>query len=161
MASPAIPVFLAGPFPVLQSGRVDPAGRDVDLDVALLINGLPNILAATTFPLDDTWDRILKALTSGDAKLGVAGLPHEGKSITGQPEVFPSAYVGLECANGERLVLAHIRGLDSEQDSEAYAREVINAILTGATPDELGEIVEEDESIGEDETVDEDETIDD
>ncbi|HSL72457.1 MAG TPA: hypothetical protein VK864_19570, partial [Longimicrobiales bacterium] len=118
MASPAIPVFLAGPYPVLQSARVDNGEEEVDLDVALLINGQPNMLASTTFPLDDTWERILGALTSGDARLGVAGMPHESKSMTGAPEVFPSAYVGLECANGERLVLAHIRGLDPEQDAE-------------------------------------------
>ena len=145
MASTPIPVFTAGPFPVLQSARVDHGVREVDLDVALLIKGQPNILASTTFTLDETWDRILSALTSGDAKLGVAGMPHEGRSQGGQPEVFPSAYVGLECANGERLVLAHIKGMDAEQESEAYAREVINAILGGATPDELGETIEDDD----------------
>ena len=153
MASPAIPVFLAGPFPVLQSASIDEQEREVDLDVALLINGQPNMLASTTFPLDETWDRILGALTSGDARLGVAGMPHESRSLTGMPEVFPSAYVGLECANGERLVLAHIKGLDSEQNAEAYAREVINGILAGSTPDELGETI--DDELGE--TIDEDE----
>ena len=153
MASPAIPVFLAGPFPVLQSASIDEQEREVDLDVALLINGLPNMLASTTFPLDDTWDRILNALTSGDARLGVAGMPHEARTLTGAPEIFPSAYVGLECANGERLVLAHIKGLDADQNSEAYAREVINGILGGSTPDELGETI--DDELGE--TIDEDE----
>ena len=145
MASPAIPVFTAGPFPVLQSSRVNQGEREVDLDVALLIKGQPNILASTTFPLDDTWERILSALTSGDAKLGVAGMPHTGQSLAGREEVFPSAYVGLECANGERLVLAHIKGMDTAQESEAYAREVINAILSGATPDELGETIEDED----------------
>ena len=145
MASTPIPVFTAGPFPVLQSARVDHGVREVDLDVALLIKGQPNILASTTFTLDETWDRILGALTSGDAKLGVAGMPHEGRSHAGHPEVFPSAYVGLECANGERLVLAHIKGMDAEQESEAYAREVINAILGGATPDELGETIDDED----------------
>ena len=145
MASPAIPVFLAGPFPVLHSARVDHDEQEVDLDVALLIDGQPNMLASTTFPLDDTWDRILSALTSGDARLGVAGMPHEAKSMTGAPEVFPSAYVGLECANGERLVLAHIKGTNPEQDSAAYARSVIQAIREGLTPDELGETIEEED----------------
>ena len=145
MASPAIPVFLAGPFPVLHSARVDHQEQEVDLDVALLIDGQPNMLASTTFPLDDTWDRILSALTSGDARLGVAGMPHEARSMTGAPEVFPSAYVGLECANGERLVLAHIKGLDPEQDAAEYARAVIQAIREGSTPDELGETIEEEE----------------
>jgi hypothetical protein len=145
MASPAIPVFLAGPYPVLHSARVDHEEQEVDLDVALLIDGQPNMLASTTFPLDDTWDRILSALTSGDARLGVAGMPHESRSMTGTPEVFPSAYVGLECANGERLVLAHIKGLNPEQDSAAYAREVIQAIREGSSPDELGETIEEED----------------
>jgi len=145
MASPAIPVFLAGPYPVLHSARVDPQEQEVDLDVALLIDGQPNMLASTTFPLDDTWDRIVSALTSGDARLGVAGMPHEAKSMTGAPEVFPSAYVGLECANGERLVLAHIKGMNPAQDSAAYAREVIQAIRDGATPDELGETIDEED----------------
>jgi hypothetical protein len=145
MASPAIPVFLAGPFPVLHSARVDHDEREVDLDVALLIDGQPNMLASTTFPLDDTWERIVSALTSGDARLGVAGMPHEAKSMTGAPEVFPSAYVGLECANGERLVLAHIKGTNPGQDSAAYAREVIQASRDGATPDELGETIDEED----------------
>ena len=153
MASPAIPVFLAGPFPVLQSAAVDDGEQEVDLDVALLINGQPNILASTTFPLDDTWDRILMALTSGDARLGVAGMPHEERGLTGSAEVFPSAYVGLECANGERLVLAHIKGLNAQQNAEAYAREVINGIIGGSTPDELGETIDDDIE----ETIDEDE----
>ena len=145
MASPAIPVFLAGPYPVLHSARVDQEEQEVDLDVALLIDGQPNMLASTTFPLDETWDRIVSALTSGDARLGVAGMPHEAKSMTGAPEVFPSAYVGLECANGERLVLAHIKGTNPGQDSAAYAREVIQAIREGATPDELGETIDEED----------------
>jgi hypothetical protein len=145
MASPAIPVFLAGPYPVLHSARVDHQEQEVDLDVALLIDGQPNMLASTTFPLDDTWDRIVSALTSGDARLGVAGMPHEAKSMTGAPEVFPSAYVGLECANGERLVLAHIKGTNPTQDSAAYARAVIQAIREGSTPDELGETIDEED----------------
>ena len=143
MDSPAIPVFLAGPFPVLHSSTVDEIDNEVALDVALLIAGLPNMLASTSFPLDDTWDRIQAALDSGDARLGVAGLPHESESGDGTRDVFPSAYIGLECANGERLVLSHIRGLDPAQQAEAYAREVIDSILHGHSPDELGVIVDE------------------
>ena len=143
MDSSAIPVFLAGPFPVLHTFRVQEIEQEVELDVALLISGIPTMIAATRFPLDDTWERIQRALSSGDARLGVAGMPHETQSITGAPEIFPSAYVGLECANGERLVLAHIRGLNREQESEAYARSVISAILEGKTPAELGEPIED------------------
>lgn len=139
MDSSAIPVFLAGPFPVLFTFRVDQLEDEVELDVALLIAGLPNVLAATVFPLDESWDRIRGALESGDARLGVAGVVHEEESmLPGQPERFPSAYVGLECANGERLVLAHIRGLDAGQAPDAYAREVIDSILQGCAPEELG-----------------------
>src|SRR5512134_1360387 len=105
MDSSAIPVFLAGPFPVLFTFRVDEAEEEVELDVALLIAGLPNVLASTIFPLDDAWDRIRGALESGDARLGVAGMVHEEESLAGQLERFPAAYIGLECANGERLVL--------------------------------------------------------
>lgn len=141
MDSSAIQVFLAGPFPVVHTSRFEEG--DVDLDVALIIGGLPTMIAATSFPLDDSWDRIETALTSGDARLGVAGVPHEGESMLGTPEVFPSAYVGLQCANGDRLVLAHIRGEDAAQDPEAYAREVIGAILQGQTPAELGEMIED------------------
>jgi hypothetical protein len=144
MESSAIPVFLAGPFPVLHSARVHDADVEVELDVGLLIGGLPTILAATIFPLDESWQRIRAALNSGDARLGVAGVPHETETVTGGREVYPSAYVGLECANGERLVLAHIRGTDQAQHAEKYAREVIGAILHGQTPAELGEIIEED-----------------
>jgi len=143
MDSSAIPVFLAGPFPVLHTFRVQEIEQEVELDVALLISGIPTMLAATRFPLDDTWERIQRALSSGDARLGVAGMPHETQSITGTPEIFPSAYVGLECANGERLVLAHIKGSNREQESEAYARSVISAILEGKTPAELGEPIED------------------
>jgi hypothetical protein len=138
MDSPAIPVFLAGPFPVLQTHLLDEAEGEVELDVALLIAGLPNLIASTIFPLDETWDRILSALKSGDARLGVAGVPHEDDSPLGEPLSYPSAYVGLECANGERLVLTHIRGLDAAQNPEAYAREVIDSILQGHAPEELG-----------------------
>ena len=126
----AIPVFLAGPSPVLHTSRVQDSEQEVELDIALLISGVPTMLAATRFPLDDTWERIQRALSSGDARLGVAGMPHEAESITGTTEIFPSAYVGLECANGER-------------ESEAYARSVIAAILDGKTPAELGEPIED------------------
>lgn len=139
----AIPVFLAGPFPVLHSACVYEIEGEVELDVALIIGGLPTILAATSFPLDETWSRVEDALRSGDARLGVAGIPHESETITGKPAIFPSAYIGLECANGERLILAHIRGPDPDQDSEAYAREVIAALLNGQTPAELGELIED------------------
>jgi hypothetical protein len=138
MDSSAIPVFLAGPFPVVYSSDVDEIEREIELDVALLIAGLPTIVASTAFPCDDTWERIRMALDSGDARLGVAGVPHEEDSELGTPETFPSAYIGLECANGERLVLAHIRGLHPGPNAEAYAREVIDSILQGLTPDELG-----------------------
>jgi hypothetical protein len=142
MDSSAIPVFLAGPFPVLHNARFDRIIEEVELDVALIIGGLPTVLAATRFPLDETWDRIRAALGSGDARLGVAGMPHEVESA-GATAVFPSAYVGLECANGERLVLAHIRGSNPTQEAEKYARDVIGAILQGQTPDELGEPIED------------------
>lgn len=143
MDSPPIPVFLAGPFPVIHSVAVDEVEHDIDLDVALLIAGLPNILASTRFPLDDTWERIISALESGDAKLGVAGVPYEVKAPTGTAQVYPSAYIGLECANGERLVLSHIRGLDASQDAEGYAREVIDSLLQGLGPEELGETIDD------------------
>jgi hypothetical protein len=138
MDSSAIPVFLAGPFPVVYSSEIVELEAEIELDVALLIAGLPTMVASTAFPLDDTWDRIRSALDSGDARLGVAGVPHEEESALGTPETFPSAYIGLECANGERLVLAHIRGLHPGPNAEAYAREVIDSILQGLTPDELG-----------------------
>ncbi|NLG61765.1 MAG: hypothetical protein GX539_05925 [Candidatus Cloacimonetes bacterium] len=143
MDSPPVPVFLAGPFPVIHSVTINREERDVDLDVALLIAGQPNILASTRFPLDDTWERIVTALESGDARLGVAGVPHEVDTITDGVRVYPSAYIGLECANGERLVLSHIRGLDADVDAESYAREVIDSLLQGMGPDELGECVDD------------------
>jgi hypothetical protein len=143
MDSSAIPVFLAGPFPVLFTFRVDEQEEEVELDVALLIAGLPNVLASTIFPLDAAWDRIRTALESGDARLGVAGMVHEEESLAGQLERFPAAYIGLECANGERLVLAHIRGLDGVQAPDAYAREVIDSILQGCAPEELGLTIDE------------------
>lgn len=145
MDSSAIPVFLAGPFPVVHTSQVDHDEGEVELDVALIIGGLPTMLAATAFPLDDTWDRVESALQSGDARLGVAGMPYESESVLGAREIYPSAYVGLECANGERLVLAHIRGDDPQQGAETYAREVITAILQGRAPAELGQAVFDDE----------------
>jgi hypothetical protein len=92
MDSSAIPVFLAGPFPVVYTANIDTSDKDVELDVALLIAGLPNILASTMFPLDETWERIRIALDSGDARLGVAGMPHAVEGRDGDyPVVFPSA----------------------------------------------------------------------
>jgi hypothetical protein len=143
MDSSAIPVFLAGPFPVLFTHRVNEVEEEVELDVALLIAGLPNVLASTVFPLDGNWERIRKALESGDARLGVAGMMHEEETVAGRIERYPAAYVGLECANGERLVLAHIRGLDALQPADAYAREVIDSILQGCAPEELGLTIDE------------------
>ncbi len=140
MDSSAIPVFLAGPFPVVHSARLDHEESNVELDVALLIGGLPTMLAATCFPLDETWERVELALESGDARLGVAGMPHHSEDELSD-ESYPSAYVGLECANGERLVLAHIRGSDAAVRPEVYARRVIRSILQGRTPAELGEPV--------------------
>jgi hypothetical protein len=139
----AIPVFLAGPFPVIHSSRVSTIDEEVELDVGVLIGGLPSILAATAFPLDETWERVDAALTSGDARLGVAGTMYEQESIIGETESFPTAYIGLECANGERLILAHIRSPDSNREPEAYAREVIAALLNGQTPADLGELLED------------------
>lgn len=139
----AIPVFLAGPFPVLYSSRIVDCDTEVELDVGLLIGGVPTILAATAFPLDDTWERVATALESGDARLGVAGAMHEQESIAGGFEVFPTAYVGLECANGERLILAHLRSPDPELEPEEYARTVIAALLNGQTPADLGELLDD------------------
>ncbi|CAN5714355.1 hypothetical protein BH23GEM9_BH23GEM9_33700 [soil metagenome] len=139
MDSSAIPtVYTAGPFPVVYSSDIDEIEQEVELDVALLIEGLPNILASAAFPHDESWERIRTALESGDARLGVAGLPHEEVSAVGTRETYPSAYIGLECANGEHLVLSHIRDLHPGSNAEAYAREVIDSILQGLTPDELG-----------------------
>jgi hypothetical protein len=147
MDSRAIPVFLAGPLPVLHTFRLDRQNLEVELDVALLIGGQPNILASTCFALDETWQRIRVALESGEARLGVAGVYHPmngtDADVASDHIRFPSAYVGLECANGERLVLSHIRGLDLDQNAESYAREVIDSILQGYAPDELGVIVED------------------
>ncbi|HSJ33112.1 MAG TPA: hypothetical protein VK933_16845 [Longimicrobiales bacterium] len=138
MDSSAIPIFQAGPFPVVYSSEVDEMEAEVQLDVALLIQGQPNIVASTAFPHDETWERIRAALDSGDARLEVAGVLHEEESAAGAVHTYPSAYVGLECANGERLVLSHIRGLYPDSSAEAYAREVLDSIQNGLTPDELG-----------------------
>lgn len=143
MDSPAIPVFLAGPFPVVYSSEIDETEQEVELDVALLIAGLPTIVASAAFCFDDTWERIRAALASGDARLGVAGVPHEEECPLGTPVTYPSAYIGLECANGERLVLSHIRDLNPGHDAEAYARDVRDSILQGLTPDELGVILDD------------------
>jgi hypothetical protein len=143
MDSSAIPIFQAGPFPVVYSSEIDEMESEVQLDVALLIQGQPNIIASTAFPWDETWERIRAALESGDAKLEVAGVPHEEETALGVVETYPSAYVGLECANGERLVLSHIRGLEPGKNAEAYAREVIDSILNGLTPEELGVVLDD------------------
>ena len=138
MDSSAVPVFQAGPYPLVYSCGIDHDEEEVQLDVALLIDGLPTIVASTAFTLDSTWDRIRAALESGDARLEVAPVLHEEESTIGTTEIYPSAYIGLECANGERLVLAHIRKLDPGDDADTYAREVIDQIQHGLTPDELG-----------------------
>ena len=142
MDSSAIPVFLAGPYPVLHTSRVLVQDEEIELDVGLIIEGQPTILASTRFLLDDTWERIQSALASGEARLGVAGMTHI-EETNGSTLEFPSAYIGLECANGERLVLAHIRGLDAQQQAQAYALEVIRALQKGLSPDELGETIED------------------
>jgi hypothetical protein len=143
MDSSAIPVFLAGPFPVLHTAHVEQSVQELELDVGLLIGGVPTIIACTAFPIDDTWERVQTALRSGDARLGVAGLPYQSELPTGEVAVYPSAYIGLECANGERLVLSHIRGLEADENAETYARSVLDSILRGQTPAELGVLLDE------------------
>lgn len=140
MDSRAIPVYTAGPYPVLHTARVLEADEEVELDVGLIIEGLPTILASTRLLLDETWGRLESALSSGDATLGVAGMPYLEETSS---QEFPSAYIGLECANGERLVLAHIRGLEPEQQAHTYALEVIRALKMGLSPDELGETIDD------------------
>lgn len=142
MDSSAIPVYLAGPYPVLHNARVIAEQDEIELDVALIIDGLPTILASTRFLLDDSWERIQGALSSGDAKLGVAGLPHRQETSCG-PVEYPSAYIGLECANGERLVLAHIRGLERTVQAQSYALDVIKSLKRGLSPEELGETIDD------------------
>ena len=142
MDSSAIPVFLAGPYPVLHTSRVWQEDDEVELDVALIIDGQPTVLASTRFMLDDTWERIRAALQSGDARLGVAGVPHREATASGTRE-YPSAYIGLQCANGERLVLTHIRGMKARQAADAYARDVMQALRKGQAPDELGETIDD------------------
>jgi hypothetical protein len=143
MDSSAIPVYQAGPFPIVYSSEIDEVELEVQLDVALLIAGLPSILASTAFAFDETWHRIRTALESGDARLEVAGVLHEEESPAGTADVYASAYVGLECANGERLVLSHIRGLYPDQDADTFARDVLDSILKGLTPDELGVTIDD------------------
>jgi len=138
MDHPAIRVYEAGPYPVVYSSDVDEVEQEVQLDVALLIEGLPTIVASTAFPFDETWSRIRAALSSGDASLQVAPIQYEEESAIGIPETYPSAYIGLQCANGERLVLSHIRGLHPGGDAERYAQDVLDSIRRGLTPDELG-----------------------
>jgi hypothetical protein len=87
-------------------------------------------------------------LDSGDAKLGVAGVPQEVDSEIGKVQLYPSAYIGLECANGERLVLSHIRALEPAENAEQYAREVMDSLLKGLSPDELGVAVDDDDDDG-------------
>lgn len=138
MDHPAIRIYEAGPFPVVYSSDIDEIEQEVQLDLALLIDGLPTIVAATAFPWDETWERIRAALESGDASLQVAPMQYEEETAIGVTETYPSAYIGLQCANGERLVLSHIRGLDPGGDAERYAQEVRDSIRRGLTPDELG-----------------------
>lgn len=138
MDHPAIRIYEAGPYPVVYSSEVDEIEQEVQLDLALLIEGLPTIVASTAFPWDDTWERIRAALESGDASLQVAPVQYEEETAIGVTETYPSAYIGLQCANGERLVLSHIRGLHPGPDAERYAQEVRDSIRRGLTPDELG-----------------------
>ncbi|HSJ08315.1 MAG TPA: hypothetical protein VK928_00340 [Longimicrobiales bacterium] len=138
MDHPAIRVYEAGPYPVVFSSEVDEIEQEIQLDLALLIEGLPTIVASTAFPHDDTWDRIRVALESGDASLQVAPIQYEEETAVGLTETYPSAYIGLQCANGERLVLSHIRGLYPGHDAERYAQDVLESLRRGLTPDELG-----------------------
>lgn len=134
----ALPAYQAGPYPLVYSSEIDDIEQEVQLDVALLIDGMPNILAATAFPFDETWERIRDALESGDSYLQVSPVSHEEETPFGVTQTYPSVYVGLQCANGERLVLCHIRGLDPGGDADAYAQEVIDSIRRGLAPEELG-----------------------
>src|SRR5690606_41485777 len=75
----AIPVFLAGPFPVLHSANVLEREAEVQLDVGPIIGGLPTILAAPSFPRDETREGARGAPSRGDARPGVGGVPQQGE----------------------------------------------------------------------------------
>jgi hypothetical protein len=136
MDSSAIPVFLAGPFPVLHASRVLKAedqaeldlesdGEDeVELDVGILIGNMPNILASTAFALDDGWDRV-QAL--------VYTVGHPNPSINQVTELCDARIVPVTGPAIEKLIEdpRHVRAIDHAALAGAFPVEQCGADTTG------------------------------
>lgn len=95
----------------------------VTIDVAVVIRGIPSLLASHTVS-EDKLDGIVASLQGGDVRVAVTG-------VTGNEGAGPPmAYVGLVCADGRRIALSRVRG-ELSQSSEELAWSIRERIERG------------------------------
>ncbi len=83
----------------------------VTIDVAVVIRGIPSLLASHTIP-EDKLDGIVASLQGGDVRVAVTGVG--GDEGAGPP----MAYVGLVCADGRRIALSRVWGVTTQTSEE-------------------------------------------
>ena len=132
----AVPVFLAGPFPVIHSAHVLEFEQEVELDIGL-IYGLPR--SCDGVPARRNVERVEVALNSGDAWLGVAGVAREGVVTDDRGRAVRVSVSSARTASACRR--SHpwpdpirVGGLRAE---------VMSALLNGQSPAELGELIDD------------------
>ena len=112
------PAFVTKRLPVLYT--IHPIVRSpglptlVTVDIAVVIRGIPSVLASHTVP-EDRLDSLVASLQSGDVRVSVTGIA--GNPADGAP---PMAYVGVVCSDGRRVPLCRVRG-EASQSSEDLA----------------------------------------
>jgi len=88
----------------------------VTVDIAVVIRGIPSVLASHTLP-EDRLDPLVASLQGGDVRVSVTGVADAESG--GAP---PVAYVGVICSDGRRVPLCRVHGEpDQSSDDLAWA----------------------------------------
>jgi hypothetical protein len=112
---PRPPAYVTKRLPVLYT--IHPIVRApglptlVTVDVAVVIRGIPSLLASHTVP-EEKLDGIVASLQGGDVRVSVTGVV--GEAAAGRP----MAYVGVVCADGRRITVSRVRGEFSENSEQ-------------------------------------------
>lgn len=84
----------------------------VTVDIAVVIRGIPSVLASHTLP-EDRLDALVASLQGGDVRVSVTGVAspetHDGP---------PTAYVGIVCSDGRRVPLCRVRGEEGRSSED-------------------------------------------
>lgn len=124
---PRPPAYVTKRLPVLYT--IHPIVRApglptlVTIDVAVVIRGIPSLLASHTVP-EEKLDGIVASLQGGDVRVSVTGV------VGDESSGHPMAYVGVVCADGRRITVSRVRG-EISQTSEQLAWTIRERIEKG------------------------------